>query len=59
MLRSVTVMQCECPRHEKHVRDFIRKNPGADGIFGIVDVELGEWPINLEHPEKNTAHCCQ
>ena len=27
------------------------------GIFGIVDVEPGEWLIDLEHPEKNTAHC--
>jgi hypothetical protein len=50
---------CECPRHNKHVKNFIRKNPGADGIFGIVDVEPGEWLINLEYPEKNTAHCCQ
>lgn len=30
---------------------------GADGKFGIV--EPGEWLVNLEHPEKNTAHCCQ
>jgi hypothetical protein len=22
-------------------------------------VEPGEWLINLDHPEKNTAHCCQ
>lgn len=48
-------MQCECPRHEKHIRDFIKKNLGADGKFGIVDVEPGKWLINLEHPEKNTG----
>jgi hypothetical protein len=28
-------------------------------LFGIVDVEPGEWLFNLEHPEKNTAQCCQ
>jgi hypothetical protein len=39
----------------KHVKDFIRKNPGADGIFGIVDVEPGEWLVNLEHLEKNNG----
>jgi hypothetical protein len=52
-------MSCECPRHYEHVRDFINKYPGADGKFGIVDVEPGEWLVNLEHLEKNTAHCCQ
>ena len=51
--------KCECPRHKKHVKDFIKKNPRADGIFGIIDVEPGEWLVNLDHPEKNTAHCCQ
>ena len=52
-------IQCECPGHKKHVKDFIKKNPGADGIFGIVDVEPGEWLANLDNPEKNTAHWCQ
>jgi hypothetical protein len=52
-------MSCECPRHDEHVKNFIRKYPGADGKFGIVDVEPGGWLVNLEHPEKNTAHCCQ
>ena len=51
--------KCECSRHMKHVKGFIKKNPGADGIFGIVDVEPGEWLANLDHPEKNTAHWCQ
>jgi hypothetical protein len=52
-------MSCQCPRHNEHVKNFIRKYPRADGKFGIVDVEPGEWLVNLEHPEKNTAHCCQ
>ena len=52
-------MNCECPRHNKHVKNFIRKYPGADGKFGIIDVEPGEWLVNLEYPEKNTAYCCQ
>ena len=34
-------MSRECPRHNEHVKDFIRKYPGADGMFGIVDVEPG------------------
>ena len=38
---------------------LLRKYPGADGKFGIIDVEPGEWLVNLEYPEKNTAHCCQ
>jgi hypothetical protein len=52
-------MECECPSHKKHVKDFVKKNPGADGIFGIVDVEPGEFLANLDHPEKNTIHWCQ
>ena len=52
-------IRCECPAHKKHVKDFIKKYPGADGIFGIVDVEPGEWLVNLDNPEKNTAHWCQ
>lgn len=59
LLLLFTSQKCECPRHEKHVKDFIKKYPGADGIFGIVDVEPSEWLINSEYPEKNTAHCCQ
>jgi hypothetical protein len=51
--------RCECPRHKKHVKDFIKKYPGADGKFGIVEVEPWKWLVNLEHPEKNTAYCCQ
>jgi hypothetical protein len=38
------------------VKEFIRKNPGADGIFGIVDVEANEWLANLDYPEKYMAH---
>ena len=52
-------MSCQCPRHNEHVKNFIRKYPRADGKFGIVEVEPGEWLVNLEHLEKNTAHCCQ
>lgn len=59
MLILSNQIKCECPRHKKHVKDFIKKNPGADGIFGIVDVEPGEWLANLDYPEKNTAHWCQ
>ena len=42
-------MSCECPRHDENVKDFVRRFPGADGRFGIVDVEPGEWLVNLEH----------
>jgi hypothetical protein len=52
-------IESECPRHKKHVRNFIKKNPGADGIFGIVDVEPNEWLSNLDYPERNTVHWCQ
>jgi hypothetical protein len=48
---------CECPGHNEHVKNFIRKYPWADGKFRIVDVEPEEWLVDLEHPEKNTAHC--
>jgi hypothetical protein len=41
LLLLSTNHQCECPRDEKHVKYFIKKYPGADGIFGLVDVEPG------------------
>ena len=50
-------MSCECPRHNEHVKNFIRKYPGADGKFGIVSVEPEEWLVNLEHPEKLLSYC--
>jgi hypothetical protein len=52
-------LECEFPRHKKHVKDFIKRNPGADRIFGIVSVEPEEWLAILDHPERNKAHWCQ
>jgi hypothetical protein len=45
-------MSCECPRHNEHAKNFIRKYQRTDGKFSIVDVEPGEWLVNLEHPER-------
>jgi hypothetical protein len=44
-------MSCECPRHNEHVKDFIRKYPGADGKFGIVDVEPGGCQLRSSRKE--------
>jgi hypothetical protein len=52
-------VSCENPRHKKHVKDFIKKYPGADGKFGIITVNPEDWLVDLKHLEKNTTRCCQ
>lgn len=30
-----------------------------NGEFAIITVNAEDWAVDLEHPEKNTARCCQ
>ncbi len=54
-------MHCKNPRHKQHLKAFLKKYPTAskDAKFAIITVNPDDWGIDLEHPEKNTAKCCQ
>ncbi len=54
-------VHCENPRHKQHLKRFLKKYSTADknGEFAIITVNPEEWAVDLEHPEKNTAKCCQ
>ena len=57
----VHLLSCENPRHKQHLQRFLKKYSTADknGEFAIITVNSEDWAIDLEHPEKNTAKCCQ
>jgi hypothetical protein len=53
---------CEHPNHEQYYKAFLDKYPTASkhgGYWAIIDVDPEEWAKDLEHPQKNTAKCCQ
>lgn len=58
----MTMSQCENPRHKQHLKAFLMKYPTTDknGEFAIIAVNPNDWwGADLEHPENNTAQCCQ
>lgn len=53
---------CEHPNHEQYFKAFLAKYPTASKHreYGIInDVDPEKWARDLEHPERNTAKCCQ
>jgi hypothetical protein len=56
------VQQCENPRHKQHPKAFLKEYPTAskDTKFAIIAVNPKDWwAVDFEHPEINTAKCCQ
>ena len=54
-------LDSENPRHEQHLKKFLKKYPTAslNAEFNIIDVDPQTCISDLEHEDKNTAKSCQ
>ena len=58
---AATIMSCENPRHNSHLKAFLKKFPSVspNAKFTAIDMDPLYWWVDLTHPEKNTAKCCR
>ena len=56
-----SAVHCENPRHEQHLKAFLKKYPTApkNAELTIIEIDPQTCISDLEHEKRNTAKSCQ